>query len=163
MSNIRRRAGEECGLTLLELMAALVILGLVITLSRPILNGINSRWRLRSAAYQVESVVRFAQNAAAARDESVQVLYDVTEGSHWVRIGDTTYSFRTLPDGVRFESVNFGERPVVRDVAACGVFSDGTLDGHSVTLHGAGDTRIRLDFDRLTGEAYYEEVEDGAF
>ena len=138
-------------------MAALIILGLLLALVRPMVNGVTSRWRLRAAAQQVESVVQWAQNAAAVRGEPVQVLYDVPDGSYWVRVGDETHALHRLPGEVSFASVRFGEIKVTRDVAACGAFPDGTLDSHEVILRTTDDSAVRLTFDRLTGEPSYEE------
>jgi len=152
------------GLTLLELMAALVILGLLLTLIRPVLDSLSPAWRLRGAAQQIESLVLWARNAAIARGEAVQVLYDVPQGACWARVGDKTYSYYQLPSGVRFEAVRFGRAAeVTQDVAACGAFSDGTVDGHEVVLRGSARLRARLIFGRLLAEASYEETTGDAF
>ena len=138
-------------------MAALIILGLLLALVRPVVNGVTTRWQLRAAAHQVESVVQWAQSAAAVRGEAVQVLYDVPAGSYWVRIGDEAHARRDLPGEVSFAVVRFGEIEVTHDIAACGAFPDGTLDSHEVILRTTDDLSVRLTFDRLTGEPSYEE------
>lgn len=150
----------QSAMTLLELMAALVILGILVAISRPAVDGISAHWRLRSAAIRVESAVRFAMNAAAARNESVQVMYDVPGGSHWVRVGEDDLNFHRLPSGISMDRVDLGDVEVTADVAACAVQPEGTLDAHEVVLRGQGGERIRIFFDRLTGEAYYEEDAD---
>lgn len=145
------------GLTLLELMAALVILGLLLTVVPPALNSLSPRWRLRSAAQQVAATVQWARNAAAVQDKPVQILYDVPEGAYWVRVGEQTHALRSLPGDVRFNWVKFGSIVVTSDVAACEAFPDGTLDPHQVMLRNQNDRRMSLHFDRLTGEPAYEE------
>jgi len=153
---IRDRRGQG-GVTLLELMVALVILGLLLTLVPPAVNSLSPRWRLRSAAHEVAATVQWARNAAAIQGRPVQILYDVPEGAYWVRVGDETYALRSLPREVRFDWVKFGRIVVVNDVAACEAFPDGALDSHQVMLRNQNDRRMRLHFDRLTGEPTYEE------
>lgn len=156
-------ARNSQGMSVLELMAALVILAVLMTLTRPALDAVSPRWQLRAAAQQAENLVLWARNAAVSHGEPVQVLYDVPEGSCWVRVGDRTYSFYRLPRGVRFQAVRFGTRvEVTQDVAACRVFPDGTLDAHEVILRGSGSLGAKLTHQRLTTEAYYEERDDGA-
>ena len=145
-------------MTLVELMVALAIMALLLTLTRLALDGVSAEWRLRAAAHQVENVVRWAQNAAVTEARPVQVLYNVPAGSWCVRIGDETFTLQKLPGGVSFESVRFSTGlDVFQDVAAVGVFPDGTLDSHEVNLLGPSKERVRIAFDRLTGEAEYEE------
>jgi len=145
------------GLTLLELMVALVLVGLLLALSRPAVDGLTAGWRLRAAAHQVTAVVQWAQNAAVVKGAPVQVLYDVPDGSFWVRVGDRTYAYHRLPEDVKFESVRFGGLDVVYDVAAVRAMPDGTLDAHEVRLRGRSGASIRLTFDRLTGEVHFLE------
>jgi len=150
------------GLTLLETLVALAILGLLLSLVRPVLDGVGARWRLRAAAQEVEGVVRWAQNAAAARGVPAHVIYDVREGSCWVRLRDKTHAFHALPRGVTFSFVRLGGIEVTGDLANVRAFPDGTLDSHEVALQGAGELRIHMTFERLTGEPSYEETHDDA-
>lgn len=152
---LRKRPAS--GLTLIELMAALAVLALMLTLIPPALDGISTRSRLRAAAHEVESTVRWAQNAAAVKGSAVQVLYDVAAGSYGVRAGDRDLTCHRLPAGVTFKSVRFGDFEVLSDVAALRVYPDGTLDSHQVTIASAEDLQVRLTFCRLTGEPVYEE------
>jgi len=125
-------------------------------------NGLSARWQLRAAAHQVADVVRWAQNAASARRRTTEVLYDVPRGSFWVRVDGESYASHTLPGAVRFERVSFGEIEVVNDRALCRVYPDGTLDRHDVTLSRDDKMRIRISFNRLTGEPEFEEETDAS-
>lgn len=155
-----RRAARA--MTLVEVLVALMILALLITLVQLSVDGINVPWRLRGAAHQVESVAQWALNAAATRGRTVQVLYDVAEGTWWVRMDGSTFAWRRLPPGVRFVSVRFADGTEVRrDVAAVSACADGTFDAHVVTLEGAGGERAVMAFDRLTGEMDYAEKMSG--
>ena len=149
---------SQRGVTLLEMMAALVILSLLLTLVHLSLDGITPRWQLRASAHQVEGIVRWAQNAAAIQGRPVQIMYDVPQGSFWARIGEATYSLHTLPGSIHFERVRFANGDeVMRDVAAVRAYPDGTLDFHTVVLGGPDNERATLTFERLTGELTYVE------
>ncbi len=161
MGSGRRRTFQRLGgVTLVELMVVFFIVGLLLTLVRPNLGGISARWRLRSAAQQVESIVLWARSAAAVRNSPVQILYDVPAGNFRVRVDGTVLCRRALPDGTRFERVRFGSEIVERDIAACRAFPDGTVDSHVVVLADRSDRRVRLVFSRLLGEAQYEDAWD---
>ena len=157
MSGVRR------GMTLFELLVALVVVGLLAALARPRLDRITSVWRLRSAGSEIESVVRWARNAAVARGRTAQVMYDVPAGLFWVRLGEASFSVRRLSEGVRLHVVAFPNGlAVFHDVAAVRVFPDGTIEGHQVVLWAADGRRLSLAFNRLTGEAVSEESADAS-
>jgi len=151
-----RRPGR-LGLTILELLVAMAVLGLLLAIVPPRLNRFRSRWRLRAAAEEVAASVLWARNAAALEGRVAQILYDVPEGSYWIRMGQRSQNVRRLPRGVDFEQVTFGERRVTGDVAACSAYPDGTLDAHEVLLRSEAGRRIRIRFKRLIGEPSYEE------
>jgi type II secretory pathway pseudopilin PulG len=150
-------------MTLLELMVALAILTLLLALAPIALNNVTPRWALRAAAQQMESLVLWAQNAAATRDREVRLMVDVPEGTAWVRLGEEDLSEQRLPSKVRFVSVEFATGiKVDDDIASILVRPDMTLDPHTVTLEATGGERAVLEFDRLTGVAVYREEYDAA-
>ena len=151
------------GLTLVETLATLVVVGLLLAIVGPTLNGVTAGWRLRAAANRVENVVLFARHAAAAENAPFQALYDVPDGPCWARRGQDTFARVDLPAGVRIESVRFPDGTVVRrDVAAVRAWPNGTVDPHEVALVNAEGRRIRLTYNRLTGEPSFEEAQDAS-
>ena len=153
-----RRRARPPAITLIEMMAALFILALALTVSRLAIDGITVRWRLRGAAHEVESVAQWALNAAASRSRPTRVLYDIAENSWWVQMRAETFAYHRLPKGVEFVSVRFPDgTEVVRGVAAVTASPEGTLDPHVVTLTGHTGEEVVLSFDRLTGEMTYQE------
>jgi hypothetical protein len=150
-------------MTLLEMLAALTILTMLLALAPVALNNITPRWSLRGGAHQVESLVLWAQNAAASRDRPVWIMYDVPEGTAWVEMEDEEFSFQRLPSKVRFVEVRFATGiDVKQDIAAVLVQPNMTLDPHSVTLTTTAGERAVLEFDRLTGNSAYREELHGA-
>lgn len=149
-------------MSLLELMAALAILGLLVAIVPPALDGVSATWRLRAAGRDIESTVRSALNEAAATGRPARVLYDLREQGLWVRSGDERRSEHRLPKDIRFRHVRFGNISVVYDVAAVRAFPDGTLDAHEVSLSGPDGLALTIGFDRLTGEPRFAEGADAA-
>ena len=150
-------------MTLVETLATLVVVGLLLAIVGPALNGVTAGWRLRAAANRVENVLLFARHAAATEGKPFQALYDVPDGPCWARRGEEVYARVELPEGVRIESVRFPDGTVVRrDVAAARAWPNGTVDAHEVTLVNADGRRVRLAFNRLTGEASFEESQDAS-
>lgn len=149
------------GMTLLEVLIALGIMGMLLALTPIALNNLSSRWGLRGGAQQVESLALWAQNAAASRDKTVRIMYDVPEGMAWVEWDDEKYSIQRLPGKVKFEKVEFATGvEVTQDIAAVEVRPDMSLDPHSVTLTAGKNERAVLEFDRLTGNSTYREELD---
>lgn len=143
-----------CAMTLVEVMVALVVIGLLLSLAGPAMNHLTAEWELRAAAHEVENQVRFAQYVAAVDGVPCQAVYDVPEGCCALRRGQDVFSRISLPKGVRFEGVRFADGTLVTaDVAAIQAYPDGAVDPHEVILIAADGARIRLKFRRLTGEA----------
>ena len=161
MDHCRYRAAEK-GLSLLELLAALFILGLLATLVPPALDSVGGGWKLRADARNVESVLRWAQNAAVADGVPAYVLYDVPKRTFWVRHREEPVSACQLSRDIRFEAVRMGTIRIVNDRARITAYPDGTVDAHQVVLSGRKGRRMSIRFDRLTGEAIYEETADAS-
>ncbi len=69
------------GITLVELMAVLVILGLVSVLAIPALNLWRSQSMLKDAATTVQSILREARGMAIARSQEFTMVIDAAERS----------------------------------------------------------------------------------
>lgn len=145
------------GVALMEMLAALALVALALTLAGPAAQTVSSVWRLRAAAQKIRNLVQFARNEAAARGRPMRVLYDPEAGMAWGMDGGATFATQNLPRGVKLRSVGFPDgTTVLRDVASVMAFPDGTLDPHRVEVEAEGRT-ARLSFARLTGAASYQE------
>jgi len=158
----RRRFSRAGGMSLLELTVALVIVGLLVAVVPPSLNGISAKWRLRASAQDVEAAVRRAINTAASTGSPAEIVYDLDDGSFRIRSKGETVDVRTLPSNVRFERVRFGDMELVRAAAALRAFPDGSVDAHQVHLRGPEGVFLSIAFDRLTAEAQFEEGTDAS-
>ena len=101
-----RRRRTQSGLTLVEMLIVVAIIGVMIGVAFPsITSGIESL-RLRSATDEIVSTFNSAMNRADRRQVAVEIVIDRTQNRMFFASADT--SFRrdlTMPDGVTIERV----------------------------------------------------------
>ena len=101
---------NQKGVTLMELIVVMVIIAIGAALTVPNIGGWLPNYRLRSAARDVASTLRFAQIKAVSSNTTYQVVFDTANDSYiiqyldtgggWVNDGET----QTLPAGVKFNT-----------------------------------------------------------
>ncbi|GJE19351.1 prepilin-type N-terminal cleavage/methylation domain-containing protein [Methylobacterium marchantiae] len=138
-----RRGGSEtrrAGFTLIETIAALLLVSLLAGLSLPFLRGGPGPAALRAGAYQVSALLRGDRNAAFSSGRASATLVDPRAGIVRSERGGAGFSAgpgmrldlrASLPDAIRF-------------------YPDGRSSGGDVTLSAAG-RRIDLRVSRDTG------------
>ena len=104
---------NQKGVTLVELIVVMVIIAIGAVLAIPNISGWLPNYRLRSAARDVASTLRFAQIKAVSSNTTYQVVFDTLNDSYIVQYLDTGGGWVTegatqiLPTGVKFNT-NFG-------------------------------------------------------
>ncbi len=135
-----RPAERRAGFTLVETIAALLLLGLLAGLALPFLRGGPGPAALRASAYQVSALLRGDRNAALVSGRPSATLVDFRAGIVRSERGGAGFSAgpgmrldldAPLPDAIRF-------------------FPDGRSSGGSLILSAAG-RRIDLRVSRDTG------------
>jgi prepilin-type N-terminal cleavage/methylation domain-containing protein len=76
----RRRHGR--GVTFLEIMVVVVILGVLMAVSAPTLRGVHERNKLRAASRELAALVRFARQQAVLRGHSTEVRVNAELGKY---------------------------------------------------------------------------------
>jgi prepilin-type N-terminal cleavage/methylation domain-containing protein len=79
----RRRSG---GFTLVELLAVVIILGIMVTLAATRLDFLVPKYRLRAAAREVASVMKIAKARAASTGKDVYLEMDLSAGRYWLLV-----------------------------------------------------------------------------
>jgi general secretion pathway protein H len=135
------------GVTLLELLIVLVLMGLIAAMTIPIFGSGVSTTELKSAARDVAAGLRLARSQAIAqRTESVLVL-------------DVAARAFSVPPDARVHTISpqielklyTAQRDIVADnVGAIRFYPDGGSTGGRVTL-AAGERKYDVDVDWLTG------------
>jgi len=131
----QRRRGEA-GFTLVELIAVIVIVGLIAMVTVTRLDFLVPKYRLRGAAREVGSVLGLGKAHAASNGKDVYFEVDLTHGAYWllapfpkatpaddanpteVRSRPLEYQpifSQTLPDGIQFTDVVLGDKDKTND------------------------------------------------
>jgi prepilin-type N-terminal cleavage/methylation domain-containing protein len=166
---------DEAGLTLVEMMLALALIAVALSLTVNTFANWAGREDMRSGAYTIQIFLRLAQTEAAARGHACRFLLDTTTrqlsvvdlNDPAVATDDVVLSSTTLSGRVLFANPA-GDPPVTLELLTGGVYgttfvSDGgvsagagqiSIQGSSVfcriTVLGAGGTRV----DRWEGTAW---------
>jgi general secretion pathway protein H len=135
------------GLTLLELLIVLVLIGLMAAVTIPILGSGVSTTELKSAAREVAAGLRTARSQAVAQRTESVLLIDVAARAF------------SIPPDARVHPINreivlklyTAQRDIVNEnVGAIRFYPDGGSTGGRVTL-AAGERKYDVDVDWLTG------------
>jgi len=135
------------GVTLLELMIVLVLMGLIAALTIPIFGSGVSTTELRSAARELAAGLRLARGQAIAQRSEATLQLDVATRSFSVPPDPRVHA---LPNGIELKLFT-AQRDLVSDnVGAIRFYPDGGSNGGRVTL-AAGERKYDVDVDWLTG------------
>jgi len=106
---------REAGVTLLELVIVLAILGLTVSLVAPRFGNWSEEWTLRNAAERVAQTVRYARTRALF--EQSYYVVEIEPSTRWVRVFNPASGFLraySLPRGVTIDDGENPLPPVVR-------------------------------------------------
>ena len=143
---MRRRARSR-GVTLLELLIVLVIMGFVAALAVPVFSGSVSTTDLKVAAREVAAGLRLARGQAIAQKQQSVLEIDVTARAFRVLPDPRVHA---LPAGIDIKLFTAASDLVNDRVGSIRFYPDGGSNGGRITL-AAGERRYDVDVDWLTG------------
>jgi len=141
------------GFTLLEVLLALVIAGVLMAVAVPNFGPAVARAQLYAATRDVASGLRHARGQALTRGREATFELDVDR--HRYRVTGRKKAY-TLPDPVRLSLYTAETETVDEGTGRIRFFSDGSATGGRVTLEGGGQKRM-VDVSWLTGEVRIRE------
>jgi general secretion pathway protein H len=150
-----QRSGSY-GFTLLEMLIALVIAGLLMAVVTPNFAPILARAQLSSATRDVASALRHARGQALVRGRDAEFELDVDRHRYRITGRAKTYS---LPSPLRLSLFTAETETVSEGTGRIRFFPDGSATGGRVTLEGGGQKRV-VDVNWLTGEVKIREDAD---
>lgn len=141
------RGARAGGVTLLEMLLVLMLIGLVTALVAPRIGTGPSGAELRSSARQLAAGLRLARNIAVTERRPVMLEVDIEHGAFRL---DHEPQSRRLPDGVKLSLYTASEDVVSEKVGSIRFFPDGGSNGGRITV-AAGERSYRVGVDWLTG------------
>jgi general secretion pathway protein H len=143
-ASLRRR--EPNGLTLIETMVALAIMGFILTLALPMISGGQGRADLRTAADTISGALRAVRSRAIAQNHEEVFLVD-TDRAQYHASGAEPVS---LPRNIKLMLFTTTQEQIAAGVGAIRFYSDGSSTGGGVSLI-KGDARYDVLVNWLTG------------
>ena len=139
--------GGTRGVTLLELLIVLVLMGLIAAMTIPIFGNGVSTTELKSAAREVAAGLRLARSQAIAQRTESVLLLDVAARAFSVPPDTRVHTISPQIDMKLYTA----QRDIVGDnIGAIRFYPDGGSTGGRVTL-ASGERKFDVDVDWLTG------------
>lgn len=152
-SDKRRRRSPEHGFSLLEIIVALVIAGLLLAVIVPSLAGALEQAKLKATARTLAATLRLARERAIAQGGNAVVLVDVAKRRYGL---EGSGHSRLIADGIHITVVAAGAERSGRSAIGIRFFPDGTATGGRITL-ARGSQHYDVDVDWLTGRVRIED------
>jgi general secretion pathway protein H len=134
------------GLTLIETMVALAVLGFILTIALPMISGGQGRSELRTAATAMSTALRAVRNRAVAENHEEIFLVD-TDRARYRPAGGVAAS---LPPSIRLTLFTTTQEQLSTGIGAIRFYADGSSTGGGMTLT-RGDAHTDILVDWLTG------------
>jgi general secretion pathway protein H len=138
------RAG---GVTLLELLVVMALMGLIAAMAVPMFGSGVSSTELKSSARQVAAGLRFARSEAVATRSETRMWLDLEKRAFRV---DHDARQHNLPAGLEIKLFTAQNDIADEKVGSIRFYPDGGSNGGRVTL-AAGERKFEIDVDWLTG------------
>lgn len=136
------------GFTLLELLVALAILGLSLTLVPPIMGNAIERSRLKSATRQIAAGLKYSRSKAIASQQEVVFTLDVEKKTYTVQDRNKKLA---LPEKTTLKLTTAKSEQISEAEGTIRFFADGSSTGGRVALNDA-KLQYLVDVNWLTGK-----------
>jgi general secretion pathway protein H len=143
------------GLTLIETMVALAIMGFILVLALPMMSSGQGHSELRTAATDIGAALRAVRSRAVAKNHEEIFLID-TDRARYRLSGGTAVS---LPPSVRLTLFTTTQEQLSPGIGAIRFYADGSSTGGGMTLT-RGDTHYDILVDWLTGRISIQDRHD---
>jgi general secretion pathway protein H len=135
------------GLTLLELLIVLTLMGFIVAIALPTFGGGVSTTALKSAAREIAAGLRYARGQAIAQRTEALLVLDVDARTFTL---PPDAHLHRLPERLELKLYT-SQRDLVSDkIGAIRFFPDGGSTGGRITL-ASGERKLEVDVDWLTG------------
>lgn len=134
------------GLTLIETMVALAVMGIILILALPMMTGGQRRSELRMTASDISVALRAARSRAIAKNYE-EVFFVDTDRARYRAPGGAAVS---LPSSIRLTLFTTTQEQLSSGIGAIRFYADGSSTGGGLTLT-RGEAHYDILVDWLTG------------
>jgi prepilin-type N-terminal cleavage/methylation domain-containing protein len=150
------------GFTLLELLIAVLLMGLALAVSYPSLSRGSSALRLRAAGRDVYNTLRYAREKAVTEQTGMKVLVD-RQAQKLILSDDLGEGAQTyaMPEGIKIQRIARAGNEVMDGPLAIRFLPNGSSDEAEILLKSASGSYLRIIADPITGGARIESGSGG--
>ncbi len=168
----RLRAQDRSGFTLIEIVIATVILGLLMTVAMPAMRGMNEKNKLRAEAREMVALMKMARTEAVFNERTTQIFLDIEKREFWLDLREPTKKGekrdkddrkiveqkRQLDGKIWFEETLVYEQNILKGkIIAIDFYPDGSASPSLITLanplaNGGEGARLTLELLKSTGQ-----------
>jgi general secretion pathway protein H len=143
------------GLTLIETMVVLAVIGFILTLALPMMSGGQGRSELRMAATAISTALRAVRSRAIAENHEEIFLVDTDRTRYRPRGGAAV----SLPPSIRLTLFTTTQEQLSPGIGAIRFYADGSSTGGGMTLT-RGNAHYDILVDWLTGRISLSDPND---
>jgi prepilin-type N-terminal cleavage/methylation domain-containing protein len=100
MGRARKIRRNQAGLTLIELVIVVSLLGLMVAITVPSVSNITG-FNLKAAASQVGGTIRYTYDLAARKNSTFRIVFDLDEQAYWVESASDKFLLKSDKTDVR--------------------------------------------------------------
>lgn len=153
------------GVTLLELIVVVTILGIMLSVMTPLFRGSFTNLEVQNAYKNVAALFRHAQERAIMEEREFRLNLDRLEGTYWLTYRENPMKFpaefidlntdagrvRWLPETVRINLIDNAKYDRKNRARYVTFYPNGSADRVTVQLRGASGGSFRIETGRDTG------------
>src|SRR5690349_13892809 len=100
-----RRLRDSGGFSMIEMLIVLSVLGIMIAMGVPALQGLSQSHQLRGTSEDLVGSINLQRSRAMATGQTITIKFNTAQ-RRWTVLGNTGSVVRLLPNGISYASAN---------------------------------------------------------
>jgi len=154
-----RRSSDSRGVTLIEMLLVVALIGLLVSLSFPAVSSGVDSLRLTWAADSTVSFLQTALNRVERRQQAIEVTISKAENAIWLHSSEPGYARKLeMPEGVYIAAVLPALLQEPDEQRRFMLYPGGTVPAFGLEIHNARGAGRIVQIDPITGTPQVERV-----